>query len=69
VRVVQVRVENLLSEGERPVVQSGPDNAQVLAHLLVVDEVALLEVGHLHLLGEGSILDGGECAAAKGARL
>jgi hypothetical protein len=31
--------------------------------------VALLEVGHLHLLGEGSILDGGECAAAKGARL
>ena len=69
VRVVQVRVKNLLSEGERPVVQSGPDNAQVLAHLLVVDEVALLEVGHLNLLGEGGILDGGECAAAEGARL
>lgn len=69
VRVVQVRVENLLSEGEGPVVQSGPDNAQVLAHLLVVDKVALLEVGHLNLLGEGGILHGGECAAAKGARL
>jgi hypothetical protein len=69
VRVVQVRVQNLLGEGERPVVQSGPDNAQVLAHLLVVDKVALLGVGHLDLLGEGSILDGGECATAQGAGL
>jgi hypothetical protein len=69
VRVVQVRVQNLLSEGKRPVVQSGPDNAQVLAHLLVVDVVASLGVGHLDLLAERSILNGGECATAQGAGL
>lgn len=69
VGVVQVRVENLLSEGERPVVQPLPDNAQVLAHLLVVDKVALLGVGHLDLLREGGVLDGRKGAAAHGARL
>lgn len=69
VRVVKVRVQNLLGEGEGPVVQPLPDNAQVLAHLLVVDKVALLGVGHLDLLGKGRVLDGGKGAAAHGARL
>ena len=69
VRVVQVRVQNLLSEREGLVVQPGPDNAQVLAHLLVVDVVASLGVGHLDLLGERGILDGGKGATAQGARL
>jgi hypothetical protein len=69
VRIVQVRVQNLLSEGEGLVVQSGPDNAQVLAHLLVVDVVARLGVGHLDLLGERGILNGGKGATAQGARL
>jgi len=69
VRVVQVRVQNLLSEGEGLVVHPGPDNCQVLAHLLVVDVVALLGVGHLDLLGERGILNGGKGATAQGARL
>jgi len=41
--VVQVRVENLLTVGERAV-ETRPDDVEVLGHLLVVDEVALLPV-------------------------
>ena len=62
VRVVQVRVENLLGKGEGAV-ETRADNAQVLAHLLVVDVVALFPVGHLDLAGEGSIADGGQLPA------
>ena len=62
VGVVQMRVENLLGKGERPV-QTATDNAQVLAHLGVVDVVALLPVGHFDLAGERGIADGGQVPA------
>lgn len=62
VGVVQMGVEDLLGEGERAV-QATTDNSEVLAHLLVVDEVALLPVGHFDLAGEGSIADGGQLPA------
>ena len=55
-------VENLLGEGERAV-QAGTNNLEVLVHLLVVDVVALLPVGHLDLAREGSIADGGQLPA------
>lgn len=42
VGVVQVRVEDLLSVGEGAV-ETAADNGEVLGHLLVVDEVALLK--------------------------
>jgi hypothetical protein len=45
VRVVQMRVENLLSKGERAI-ETLAHNAEVLAETLVVDVVALLPVGH-----------------------
>jgi len=59
VRVVEMRVQDLLGEGERAV-QALAHDGQVLAHLLVVDEVALLEVVHLDLLGQRSIADGSQ---------
>lgn len=62
VGVVQMRVQNLFGEGERAV-QASADNLEVLAHLLVVDEVALLPVGHFDLAGERSIADGGQLPA------
>ena len=62
VGVVQVGVENLLGKG-KGAVEARADNAQVLAHLLVVDVVALFPVGHLDLAGEGSIADGGQLPA------
>jgi len=40
--IIQMGVENLLSEGKRAV-ESCADNGKVLGHLLVVDEVVLLE--------------------------
>lgn len=57
VGVVQVRVEDLLGKGERTV-EAATHNLEVLAHLLVVDVVALLPVGHLDLAGERCIADG-----------
>jgi hypothetical protein len=59
VRVVEMRVEDLLGKGERAVEALAHD-AQVLAHLLVVDVVALLEVVHLDLAGQRSIADSGQ---------
>ena len=56
VGVVQVRVEDLLGEGERAV-ETAADNLEVLAHLRIVDVVALLPVGHLDLAGERCIAD------------
>jgi hypothetical protein len=55
-------VENLLGEGERAV-QSLANDVEVLVHLLVVDVVALLPVGHFDLAGERSIADGGQLPA------
>jgi len=57
--VVEMRVEDLLGESERAI-ETLAHNAQVLAHLLVVDVMALLPVGHLDLLGEWSIADGSQ---------
>ena len=48
VRIVQVRVEDLLGVGQGAV-QAAADNGEVLGHLLVVDEVALLPVVLLDL--------------------
>lgn len=62
VGVVQVGVEDLLGKGEGAV-ETRADYAQVLAHLLVVDVVALLPVGHLDLARERSIADGGQLPA------
>lgn len=62
VGVVQMRVEDLLGEGERAV-QALAHDLEVLAHLLVVDVVALLPIGHFDLAGEGSIADGGQLPA------
>lgn len=47
VRVVQVRIQNLLGVAQRAV-EAGADNVQVLGHLLVVDEV----VGLPDVLGD-----------------
>ena len=58
-------VEDLLSVGQRAVVHTLADDAQVLAHLGVVDVVAGLPVGHLDLLGERGVADGREGATAK----
>lgn len=43
VRVIKVRVENLLGISQRPV-ETAADDGQVLRHLLVVDEVVLFPV-------------------------
>jgi hypothetical protein len=59
VRVVKVRVQNLLGVCERTL-QATTDNVQVLRHLLVVDVVTLLSVGHLDLLVERGVTDGSE---------
>lgn len=63
--IIQVRVEDLLGVGERAV-EALADDAEVLAHLLVVDEVALPPVGHFDLLGEGGIADGSQMPLANG---
>ena len=60
--IVQVRVEDLLSIGQRTV-ETVADNLEVLGHLLVVDEVVLLVDVLGHLLVERAIRDGGHCAA------
>lgn len=60
--IVQVGVENLLGEGERSV-EAPAHNVEVLVHLLVVDVVALLPVGHFDLAGQRSIADGGQLPA------
>jgi len=58
-------IEDLLGESERSI-ESSADNGEVLAHLLVVDVVALLPVAHLDLLAEiGGIRDGCEATAAE----
>ena len=62
VGVVQMGVEDLLGEGEGAV-ETATDDSEVLAHLLVVDVVALLPVCHFDLAGEGSIADGGQLPA------
>ena len=62
VGVVQMRVQDLLGKGERSV-QAAAHNLEVLAHLLVVDEVALLPVGHFDLAGQRSIADGSQLPA------
>jgi hypothetical protein len=62
VGVVQMGVQDLLGEGERAV-QTSTDNLEVLAHLLVVDVVALLPVGHFDLAGQRGIADGGQLPA------
>ena len=62
VGVVQVGVEDLLGKGKRAV-QAAANNLEVLVHLLVVDVVALLPVGHLDLARERSIADGGQLPA------
>lgn len=59
VGVVQVGVENLLGEGQRTI-ETLAHYAQVLAHLLVVDVMALLPVGHFDLARERRIADGGQ---------
>jgi hypothetical protein len=59
VGVVKVRVQDLLGVGERAL-QTSTNNLEVLGHLLVVDEVALLVVGHLDLLVKRVIVDGSE---------
>jgi hypothetical protein len=48
VRVVEVRVEDLLGVGERAI-ESAAHNGKVLRHLLVVDEVAVLPIVLLDL--------------------
>jgi hypothetical protein len=60
--IVQMGVEDLLGEGERAV-QPAANNLEVLAHLLVVDVVALLPVGHFDLAGQRSIADGSQLPA------
>jgi hypothetical protein len=62
VGIVQMGVENLLGEGERAV-QPAANNLEVLAHLLVVDVVALLPVGHFDLAGQRGIADGSQLPA------
>lgn len=52
--IVQVGVENLLSIGKRAV-ESGTNNGEVLRHLLVVDEVALLPVVLLDLFARACV--------------
>ena len=68
-RVVQVRVQNLLGVGEGAVVEPLAHDAQVLAHLRIVDVVARLMVGHLDLLRESGVLHGGKGATAEQPRL
>lgn len=62
VRIIQMRVEDLLGVGERPV-QASTDNGQVLGHLLVVDEVALLVDVLVDLLVKARITGSCHCAA------
>lgn len=64
-RVVKMRVENLLGVGQRTVVKTLADDAEVLAHLGVVDVVTGLPVGHLDLLGERRVADSRKGATAK----
>jgi hypothetical protein len=54
VRVIQVRVENLLSVGQRSV-QTSTNDVEVLGHLLVVDVVTLLPVVLSDLLVQRAI--------------
>jgi hypothetical protein len=60
--IVQMGVQDLLGEGKRSV-QTSANNLEVLAHLLVVDVVALLPVGHFDLAGQRGIADGGQLPA------
>jgi hypothetical protein len=60
-----MRVENLLGVGKRAVVQTLANDAQVLAHLCVVDEVAGLRRGHLDLSGERRVADSRKSATAQ----
>ena len=62
VRIIQMRVEDLLSVCERPV-QSSADNGQVLRHLLVVDEVVALMDVLGDLLVKARITGSCHCAA------
>ena len=56
--------QNFLAVGERPV-QSPPHDSEVLGHLLIVDVVAILPVGHLDLLGQRGVGDGGHAPPAQ----
>ena len=63
-RVVQMRVEDLLGVCERAI-EAFPHDVEVLVHLGIVDVMTLLPVGHLDLLGESGVIDGSEVATAK----
>jgi hypothetical protein len=61
VSIIQMAIDNLLSEGQR-MVQSLSDNGEVILDALVVDVLVLLKVGHLDLTGRagGSLCKGAE---------
>lgn len=63
--VVKMGVEDLLGVGQRAVVKTLADDAEVLAHLGVVDVVAGFPVGHLDLLGKRGVADSRKGATAK----
>lgn len=62
VRIIQMRVQDLLGVSERPV-QASSDNGQVLGHLLVVDEIVLLVDVLGDLLVKARIAGSCHCAA------
>jgi len=64
VRVVEVRIQDLFGVGERAI-ESRADNGEVLGHLLVVDEVALLLVVLADLLVQRRIADRGHSPNAQ----
>ena len=64
VGIVQMGIEDLLSIGERAI-ESGANNGQVLGHLLVIDEVALLLVVLADFLVQRRIRDRSHSAEAQ----